>query len=352
MAQASKSSDIPVVSPLVAKQCVREMLNAGPAAVPPFLWGPPGVGKSAIVREVAEEEGVGFIDLRLVQLDQVDLRGLPYLLDDKVNEGLREMHFAAPGGLPREGRGILFLDEFPQATSLVQNAASELVLDRRCGEYRLPDGWIVVAAGNRRQDRAATQELPSHLKNRFTHLEIDAKFADWEVWAKTPNATKLGPIEPRLLAFLQANQTRLNNFNPDNVASPTSRTWEFVSRILHTVQDKRARNALIGGCVGKGMQAEVTAFLSDSEDMPSMEQIIADPMTAPMPETVSGAHAALDNLANTGSPSHAKQIAQYIGRHTPENQMVALVQLMTRKDIKLWMDVPEVNGLMKEVGLA
>lgn len=351
MAQA-KSSDIPVVSPMVAKQCVREMLNAGPAAVPPFLWGPPGVGKSAIVREVAEEEGVGFIDLRLVQLDQVDLRGLPYLLDDKVNEGLREMHFAAPGGLPREGRGILFLDEFPQATSLVQNAASELVLDRRCGEYRLPDGWIVVAAGNRRQDRAATQELPSHLKNRFTHLEIDAKFSDWEVWAQTPNATKCGPIEPRLLAFLQGNQSRLNNFNPDMVASPTSRTWEFVSRIMHTVKDKRARNALIGGCVGKGMQAEVTAFLSDSEDMPSMEQIIADPHSAPMPETISGCRAVMDNLAMTGDPVNAKALAEYIKRHVPDSQMVALIQIMARKDLKLWVAEPAMKGLLSDFGLS
>jgi hypothetical protein len=352
MAQATKTSDIPVVSPMVAKQCVREMLNAGPAAVPPFLWGPPGVGKSALVREVAEEEGVGFIDLRLVQLDQVDLRGLPYLLDDKVNIGLREMHFAAPGGLPREGRGILFLDEFPQATSLVQNAASELVLDRRCGEYRLPDGWIVVAAGNRRQDRAATQELPSHLKNRFTHLEIDAKFADWEIWAVTPNATKCGPIDPRLVTFLKGNQSRLNNFNPDTVASPTSRTWEFVSRILHTVKDKRARNALIGGCVGKGMQAEVMAFLSDSEDMPTIEQIIANPMTAPIPETLSGCNAALDNLANTGAAANAEVIAQYIGRHIPDSQMVALVQIMTRKDHAEWMSAPTMAKLMNDNGLA
>jgi MoxR-like ATPase len=351
MAQ-QKTSDIPVVSPMVAKQCVREMLNAGSAAVPPFLWGPPGVGKSAIVKGVAEEEGVGFIDLRLVQLDQVDLRGLPYLLDDKVNEGLREMHFAAPGGLPREGRGILFLDEFPQATSLVQNAASELVLDRRCGEYRLPDGWIVVAAGNRRQDRAATQELPSHLKNRFTHLEIDAKFADWEAWAQLPNATKCGPIEPRLLAFLQSNQSRLNNFNPDTVASPTSRSWEFVSRILHTVKDKRARNALIGGAVGKGMQAEVMAFLSDSEDMPTMAQIIADPMTAPIPETLSGCNAALDNLALTGRPENAEPIAQYISRHVADSQMVALVQIMARKDITSWMSSPTLDKLMKANGLS
>lgn len=352
MAQASKTSDIPVISPMVAKQCVREMLSAGAASVPIFYWGPPGVGKSAIVREVAEEEDVGFIDLRLVQLDQVDLRGLPYLVDDPFNLGLRMMHFAAPGGLPREGRGILFLDEFPQATSLVQNAASELVLDRRCGEYRLPDGWIIVAAGNRRQDRAATQELPAHLKNRFTHIEIEAKFADWEIWAQTPNATKCGAIEPRLLSFLQGNQSRLNNFNPDNVASPTSRTWEFVSRVLHTVKDKRARNALIGGCVGKGMQAEVMAFLSDSEDMPSMEQIITDPMNAPMPETISGARSALDNLATVGRPEHAKQIAQYIGRHIGDNQMVALTQLMTRKDVKEWLAEPKMLEMMKAIGFA
>ncbi len=354
MASPSKTSDIPVVTPSTAQQAVRECLAAAEAGfntVPIFLWGAPGVGKSSLVREVADELDVQFIDLRLVQLDPVDLRGLPYVIDAPGEAGHKLMEFAEPGLLPREGRGILFLDELPQAQPLVQNAASELVLDRRIGDYRLPDGWVIIAAGNRRQDRAATQEMPAHLKNRFTHLEINPAFADWETWAQTPKAQGGGEIEPRLIAFLQQNQGRLNAFNPDQVASPTSRTWEFVSHILKTVKDKRARNAMIGGCVGKGMQAEVTAFLSDSDDMPTLEQICNEPDKAPVPDTTSGCRAALDNMATRIDAKFAKQAAIYAKRHLKEVQMVCAVQMIGRKDWAELQKEPAFKAWVDELGL-
>lgn len=335
------ASDIPVISPSVAIQILKALVGAGPAAVPPFLWGPPGVGKSAIVRETCEEMGIGFIDLRLVQLDSVDLRGIPYVCDDPVNKGQKMMGFAAPSTLPREGQGIIFLDEFPQAPTLVQNAASELVLDRRIGDYKLPDGWIVVAAGNRREDRAATQELPSHLRNRFAHLQIEPRFDDWKGWAEKSKEAGGGEVEPRLVAFLDSNQGRLNAFDPDKVASPTSRTWEFVGRVIQIFdghKDKRARNAMIGGCVGKGMQAEVTAFLADSEDMPTLDQICKDPANAPVPDSTSACRSVLDNMANTIPPKFAASAATYAARHVKETQMMCVVQIMGRKDYKEFTD--------------
>ena len=350
---ATKTSEIPVVSPLIAMEMIRSMLIAadnGQKTVPIFLWGAPGVGKSSLVHEVAEQLGVGFIDLRLVQLDAVDLRGLPYTVDDPDCPGKKKFSFAAPTHLPTSGRGIMFLDELPQAQPIVQNAASELVLDRRIGDYKFPDGWIIVAAGNRRTDRAATNEIPAHLKNRFSHVEIDPKFSDWAKWAAMPKAQGGGEIEPRLLAFLTSNQGRLNQFQPDQVASATSRTWEFVSHILKTVQDKKARNALIGGCVGKGMSAELTAYLSDSDDIPTMEQIMADPDSAPMPDTPSGCAAVIDNLANTVNPEEIGQVTKYLRRHRPEDMMIGLVQILGKKDaeVKKFLANPEFHALVKE----
>src|SRR5476649_2655661 len=125
---------------------------------PGFLWGPPGVGKSEVVAQVARTVG-HLIDVRAVLLDPVDLRGLPH-----INGGGRA-HWCPPDFLPHDpaSTGVLFLDELPQAPQLVQNACLQLALDRRIGEYELPPGWCVVAAGNRETDRAHTTRLSSAL---------------------------------------------------------------------------------------------------------------------------------------------------------------------------------------------
>src|SRR5947208_2825514 len=108
---------------------------------------PPGCGKSSVVRQAADQLGLDLIDLRVTLLDPVDLRGLPRLTDDAAV-------WVPPAFLPRGGSGVLFLDELAQAPPLVQAACLQLTLDRRLGEYALPGGWAVVAAGNRAGDRA------------------------------------------------------------------------------------------------------------------------------------------------------------------------------------------------------
>lgn len=338
--------EVPEVTPTLAQEMIRELVEAGSMGVPLFLWGPPGVGKSSLVREVAREMNIGFIDLRLVQLDPVDVRGLPYVVDDPANPGHKMMGFAPPTTLPRSGRGILFLDELPQAQSLVQNAVSELVLDRRCGDYQLPEGWIIVAAGNRRQDRAATQEMPSHLKNRFSHISIDPRFSDWASWAKeiNPNTGETN-IEPRLLAFLTSQPNQLNQFNPDALASPTSRSWEFVSKLMRAIKGSRARNAAIQGAIGKHTAAALITFLNDSDDIPTIEQIVGDPMTAPIPESQSARSAVASNLADQCGPDQANAVATYLSRLAPEDQIVALVTVMSRKDYAAMLKADKMREL-------
>ena len=116
---------------------------------PAFVWGPPGIGKSSIVHSVARQAGMSVIDLRASLLDPTDLRGIPAIVDGRAV-------WCPPAFLPKEGEspGVLFLDEINAAPPLVQASLYQLVLDRRVGEYVLPAGWWIVAAGNRQKDRA------------------------------------------------------------------------------------------------------------------------------------------------------------------------------------------------------
>ena len=135
--------------------------------VPLHIWGACGVGKSQIVAQVASDLGWEFLDIRAVQLDPVDLRGLPRISADKAE-------WVPPKFLPTSGNGILFLDELTSAPQMTQAGCYQLVLDRKLGEYQLPDGWVVIAAGNPASERGVHFSMPRPLRNRFVHLNLEA----------------------------------------------------------------------------------------------------------------------------------------------------------------------------------
>lgn len=207
---------------MIPSHIARALTTLLPTRQPVFLWGPPGVGKSQIVAQTAAGLGLDLIDIRAVLLDPVDLRGLPQIDADG------RTHWRAPAFLPAGGQGVLFLDELNAAPPLVQAACYQLILDRALGEYQLPDGWTVLAAGNRDQDRAVTHRMPSALANRFVHLEIEAHLEDWVAWA-----TCCG-IRPEVISFLRFRPSLLHDFDPAvaSRAFPTPRSWQFVSVML------------------------------------------------------------------------------------------------------------------------
>jgi len=248
----------------------REFASAGARThTPVMLWGPPGIGKSQIVRAVAERHGVRLVDVRLSQMEPTDLRGIPFRHDDQVV-------WSVPALLPdraRHGeRGILFLDEITAALPAVTAAAYQLILDRRLGEYQVPEGWAIFAAGNRYGDRGVTYVMPAPLANRFAHYEIEVHLDDWVAWAHGAG------IDPRVVAFLRFRPDLLFEFDAarNPVAFPSPRTWEYAHRALAKFG---AAPALLlpalQACVGPAAGIELKAFVDHMDELPDLDAIVA-----------------------------------------------------------------------------
>jgi len=286
-----------------AKQIKLSLKTLIPLKQPAFIWGAPGVGKSQVVKQVAQELGRELTDIRAVLLDPVDLRGLPSVKEDVA-------HWCQPSFLPTQGEGVLFLDELNAAPPLVQAACYQLVLDRRVGEYVLPDGWTVVAAGNRESDRAVTHRMPSALANRFVHLDFAVDVDTWLEWAEN------GGISEELLAFIRFRPKLLHNFDPkkNEKAFPSPRSWEFVARILASTLDPEVELSLLKGTVGPGAAAEFAGFSRMFRQLPDPDAVINQPSTASVPEEPATLYALCEALAKRAGEETAENIVTYASR--------------------------------------
>ncbi len=244
-----------------------------------FLWGPPGIGKSALIKQLAEEHNMKLSDVRLPLLDPVDLRGLP-MIDKEAGVA----KWLPPDFLPKQNSkkaGILLLDEINAAPPSIQASAYQLILDRRIGSYKLPKNWVVIAAGNRVSDRAVAFKLPSALANRFTHLELSPDADEWIRWAIA------NEIDPLIIAFIKSQPSMLFQFDPQRlpIAFPSPRSWAFASNL----SELRKTNLLLylsalQGTVGNATKEIFRSFIEYENDVPNIEDILSGkPYELPQP---------------------------------------------------------------------
>ena len=299
---------------------------------PAMIWGKVGVGKSSVIAQVAKMLGYDMLDMRLVQMDSVDLRGIP-----QVSEG--RTHWAPPAEFPTakaKKPTLIFFDELPQAAPSVTNAASQLILDRRLGSYVLPDDCVMIAAGNRDEDRAATSKLGTHILNRFVHYQLDVDASEWLKWAQG-----CGSIDPRIFAFVKYRPTMLHTFEASSkekaFASP--RSWEFASQVLLQLDADKVLGSMtpeerveeFSGIIGAAAATEFSGFLAIMSQLTDIDTILLDPARASVPSDASVCYALVYALLDRADRKNLGAITTYVERFSKDWGVLFFSEVKQRK---------------------
>ncbi|MYH48460.1 MAG: AAA family ATPase [Gammaproteobacteria bacterium] len=279
------------------------------ARQPAILWGAPGCAKSALAQQVAADASRAYVDVRALLLDPVDLRGIPWRDADG------RTRWAPPAFLPPAddpGRWLINLEELPSAVPMVQAALYQLVLDRKVGEYELPEGASLIACGNRESDRGVVHRMPTPLASRFVHLEILVDADDWLAWGAANG------IAPEVLFFVSMRPELLHCFDAQSKekAFCCPRTWEMVSTIVtrRAGLDAGVERALFRGTVGEAAAVEFSAFLRVWRELPHPKAVLDDPGNAAVPENASALIALCGSLYRMADDVTLDAIVTYARR--------------------------------------
>ncbi len=323
-----------------------------------MLWGPPGVGKSQAIRQIAKEiknnteKEVHVTDVRLLLFNPIDLRGIPTSNEDKtLAVWLKPQIFQMDPS--EEVINILFLDEISAAPQSVQAAAYQITLDRVVGEHKLPENCIVIAAGNRTTDKSVAYKMPKALANRFLHIEVEGSFTSWKEWAISSG------INDKVIGFLSFRQNYLMGFDSgsDDLAFPTPRAWEMVSNLLNGIDDDVEKMyPLIAGIVGTGVAVEFRTWTKVYEKLPSIEDIF-DGKMPPMPQNTDAMYALTASMvdyarAHKTDLSRIANSVSYGNKMPPDFSMVLMKDYMyIDKNYKeKLMTIPEFNKWLQTKG--
>lgn len=300
---------------------------------PVLVFGSTGIGKSQLVRQVGEElaERMGLryseswrdiddpgcfclLDIRASDLDRTDIAGYPV-----PDHAQRKMCYYGFEGFPRDGKGIMFFDEINLAPASVQKALYALILDRHLHGYEVPEGYLVVGAGNTFEDRADVIALPAPLEQRFSIFTLDSpSIDDWLDWACEHC------IDARIMTYLKRFPDRLFRFDADleMVGQPIPRQWENLSQLIEGENDLEFIKALATGRVGEPTAIEFVNFLNLSRDI-DPERIFEG--KEPLPPSIDLAYSIMGGLLNyfKNDPENnfdgAVRVAkEYEKTHSPE----------------------------------
>ena len=323
-----------------------------------MLWGPPGVGKSQAVRQIATEirektgKKVHVTDVRLLLFNPIDLRGIPTSNEDKTLAiWLKPQIFQMDPS--DDVVNILFLDEISAAPQSVQAAAYQITLDRVVGEHKLPENCIVIAAGNRMTDKSVVFKMPKALANRLMHIEVEGSFSSWRKWAIETG------INDKVIGFLSFRQNYLMGFDAttDDLAFPTPRAWEMVSNILNNISDNAEEMyPLISGVVGTGVAVEFRTWTKVYKDLPSIEDIFDGKMPNP-PKNTDAMYALMASMTSYAR-EHKEELQRlansirYADKLPPDFSTVLMKDYMyLEKDFKKkLMTIPEFSKWLNTKG--
>ena len=260
-----------------------------------MLWGSRGVGKSSIVRQLAEHHGVPLVDLRLTTIEPVDIRGAIYA-DDRLAKTV----WFPPEFLPSadEPAGILFLDELTAADQRLQISAYSLILDRRVGNYRLPDGWQVIAAGNASFHGAVSHDMGTALADRMFHFNVQTVIDAFLDHAVAMN------FAPEVMAYLKVRPDKLDDTQAqlanDHLVGASPRGWEDISNVLKSGLSEPARRLFVQGRIGAANAAEFFGVLREIQAAVDVVRLLAarrgEAAAALLPRSLDGLYGVIYGL--------------------------------------------------------
>jgi len=325
----------------IIQKAIEHALGNDKVARPIMLHSSPGIGKSGIVSQICKGSFVKriigidqlpMIDLRLASIESSDLCGIPF-----VHNGNQK--FSVPSWFPTDpnSKGILFLDELSNAAKNVQHAAYRLILDRELQpNVRLPDGWIIVAAGNLKSDNTGATGVVHALANRFAmHLEIEANLSDFIQYA-----IKYG-INEQIIGFLNFNPPSLYRFDPkkNDTAFPTPRSWEFASDWLDVGYDDDDLRITLAGCVGEATSTEFMAYREYYKELPDFSKILNGTLKYDVPSSNLGVVFAVTTsiimmlLENYDKPKMIKNLVPIMLQLPDENNIMIYKTISQTRDV-------------------
>lgn len=318
----------------------RELYESGTAI---HLIGPPGVGKTDVVQnefrsalEAAYGEKFGFCDLVLPTVDAPDLRG--FLIPTKDAHGVPTSFFTRPSVMPSADylkefpRGIMFIDERNQADQLTQKAVAPVTLQKRFGEHYLPDGWIIISASNRQQDGSGASKALKHLVNRERTLPIEPNVTAWSIWAEARG------IHPMLIAFAKARPGIVFSESVPKEDGPFCTPRSFVSAAklialaagvdkngdpIMKIPNDGLMIQLVAGDISDKAAAELFAYLKVADELPTIEEILADPQGCKCPKELSAAYAGVQMCIHFAKPTNIDKLWTFAERLPKELQVSA-----------------------------
>jgi hypothetical protein len=314
-----------------------------------MLWGTRGVGKSSVVRQVAEHFGVPLVDLRLTTIEPVDIRGAIYA-DDVQGKTV----WFPPEFLPtaEQPAGILFLDELTAADQRLQISAYSLILDRKVGHYVLPDGWQVIAAGNASFHGAVSHDMGTALADRMFHFNVQTV-----IDAFLEHAVQRG-FAPEVMAYLRVRPDKLDDTQAqlagDHLVGASPRGWEDISNLLQSGLNEAMQRVFVQGRIGAANAAEFFGVLRELKSGADVLKLLAarpgPETTALLPRTLDGLYGLLYGLLAASTDALKLERALEIIEQLPD--MDSAVPLPIREAQTLAMELLMQKALGSGLELA
>lgn len=302
----------------------------------PMVWGLPGIGKSEIIAQIAEEYNLKLIDIRLTTCDITDLNGFPDNSGPKATYKVFDTFPVEGDDLPinpktgkRYTGWLIFLDELPSVNGAMQASAYKLILDRMVGQTKLHERCLLIAAGNDTNHGAISYGMGTAAGTRMIHFNLTTDLDEWVEWAQTK-----GKLDHRVVSFVQYRDELFHKFDKDSddKTHPNPRTWSFVSKLIkgNPDIDYTSHHALISGAVGVGAANEFISYVQVYDQLVKFTDIIASPTSARVPGDASATYALTGVIINNTTDKNLDRVVKYVKRLPFEFQVITMRGLIQK----------------------